>query len=943
MPKALDIRVKAQGFAEFWSGKTDERREKDTFWNEFFAIFGIDRKRHINFEYPVKDPLDNTQFVDVFWRKIFLGEHKSAAKNLDKAKEQAERYLNEIERTAPHDLPEFYAVCDFGRFHLYRRIPVEGGENEWKFPLHELPSYIERGVFDFMYGIGGSIRRIQEEASIRAAEAVGRLHDALKSEGIYEEHELRLLITRLLFLFFADDSAVFRRNFLFQDFLERHRAEELGEKLGSLFEFLDTPEHRRSKRRAEQFDGFEYVNGGLFAERLRDFEFNGKQRQILLSCCGLDWSGISPEIFGTLFQSVMNAEERREAGAHYTESANIEKVIDSLFLDRLYAEFEAVKSRKGREKTQKLAALYQKIRQLHFLDPACGCGNFLIVAYDRLRALEDDIIAEAMNGGGSEALFDAPAVQCRLHQFYGIEQDEFAVLIARTAMWLKNHQCNLRTLVRFEGRVACDTLPLTDSAEIIHANALRIEWPQADYIFGNPPFIGHAWRSREQQEDCALNFPPEGKFGKMDYVANWYVRAARIMQRQPQVQTAFVSTNSICQGEQAGILWKWLFDAGFEISFAHRTFRWTSQASGKAAVHCIIVGFCTKGQAAEKYLFDYPDIQGLPQKKRAANINQYLADGASVIVASRSKPPAGFVKMTNGSKFVDGGNWILSPEEKERLATQYPVLRPYIKPLIGAEELIKGKQRYCLWFADAKPSELAEIGKIAEIRQRKEAVRAQRLKSPTPLFRKSAETPYLVTENRQPVSDFLVMPRVTSENRHYIPIDFLSPESVISDAVCSIADAREYLFGILCSTMHMAWVRTVAGRLKSDYRYDANVYHSFPFPAADEAQSRAVAEAARAVLDARKQERAADPKTSLAVLYNPDTMPKSLRRAHQQLDKAVDQAYGRTFGSEADRIGFLFDLYRRRQEEAAAAAKPRKSRKKQQTDGADGIAGKDEQ
>ena len=498
MKTLLQLQTAAQNFADHYKNQTDERREKDTFWNEFFAIFGIDRKNVAHFEYAVKDPSNNTQFVDVFWEGIFLAEHKSANKNLAKAKEQAERYLQEIERTKPSALPEYYAVSDFAHFHLYRRVPEEGVENQWQFPLEALPEYITRGVFDFMFGIEAKVRQIQEEANIQAAAAIGRLHDALQEEGIYEEHELRLFITRLLFLFFADDSAVFQRNYLFQDFLEGCKeADTLGDKLNQLFEFLNTPDRKRSKTQSEKFKGFEYVNGGLFKERLRTFDFTAKQHRALIDCGNFDWRNISPEIFGTLFQSVMDAQERREAGAHYTEASNIDKVINGLFLENLRAEFEAVKALK-RDKAKKLAAFYQKIQNLQFLDPACGCGNFLIVAYDRIRALEDDIIAEALKdkAGG---LFDSPSVQCRLKQFHGIEIDEFAVLIARTAMWIKNHQCNIRTQIRFDGEVACHTLPLEDAAEVIHANSLRTPWQAADYIFGNPPFIGSTYKPKSRK------------------------------------------------------------------------------------------------------------------------------------------------------------------------------------------------------------------------------------------------------------------------------------------------------------------------------------------------------------------------------------------------------------------------------------------------------------
>ncbi|WP_301669637.1 class I SAM-dependent DNA methyltransferase [Neisseria benedictiae] len=932
MKTLLQLQTAAQNFAAYYKDQTDERREKDTFWNEFFAIFGIDRKNVAHFEYPVKDPADNTQFVDIFWEGIFLAEHKSANKNLTKAKEQAERYLQEIGRTKPSALPEYYAVSDFAHFHLYRRVPEEGAENQWQFPLEELPEYITRGVFDFMFGIEAKVRQIQEEANIQAAAAIGRLHDTLKEEGIYEEHELRLFITRLLFLFFADDSAVFQRNYLFQDFLESCKeADTLGDKLNQLFEFLNTPDQKRSKTQSEKFKGFEYVNGGLFKERLRTFDFTAKQHRALIDCGNFDWRNISPEIFGTLFQSVMNAQERREAGAHYTEAANIDKVINGLFLENLRAEFEAVKSLK-RDKAKKLAAFYQKIQNLQFLDPACGCGNFLIIAYDRIRALEDDIIAEALKDktGG---LFDSPSVQCRLKQFHGIEIDEFAVLIARTAMWLKNHQCNIRTQIRFDGEVACHTLPLEDAAEIIHANSLRTPWQAADYIFGNPPFIGSTYQTKEQKNDLESICGHIKGYGLLDYVCNWYVKAAGIMAQHPQVQTAFVSTNSICQGQQVEILWGSLLKQGIEIHFAHRTFQWTSQAAGKAAVHCIIVGFRQKPQMpSEKTLYDYPDIKGEPQKHAAANINPYLIDAPDVIIAKRSRPIHCEPDMVNGSKPTEGGNLILSTDEKEALIATEPLAEQYIRPFIGADEFLNGKTRWCLWFqgiSDVKRNH--DLKQMPKVQARIQAVKTMREASSDKQTQKDAATPWLFQKIRQPSDgNFLIIPRVSSESRRFIPIGYLSYETVVSDLVFTLPNATLYHFGILSSTMHNAFMRTVAGRLKSDYRYSNTVvYNNFPFPESCRMPSEndrpdprrtAVETAAQAVLDARGQYRreareAGLPEPTLAELYAPDAGYTALDKAHAALDKAVDKAYdyktGKNTDDEAERTAFLFELYRK--------------------------------
>lgn len=932
MKTLLQLQIAAQNFAAYYKDQTDERREKDTFWNEFFAIFGIDRKNVAHFEYPVKDPADNTQFVDIFWEGIFLAEHKSANKNLTKAKEQAERYLQEIGRTKPSALPEYYAVSDFAHFHLYRRVPEEGAENQWQFPLEELPEYITRGVFDFMFGIEAKVRQIQEKANIQAAAAIGRLHDTLKEEGIYEEHELRLFITRLLFLFFADDSAVFQRNYLFQDFLESCKeADTLGDKLNQLFEFLNTPDQKRSKTQSEKFKGFEYVNGGLFKERLRTFDFTAKQHRALIDCGNFDWRNISPEIFGTLFQSVMGVQERREAGAHYTEAANIDKVINGLFLENLRAEFEAVKALK-RDKAKKLAAFYQKIQNLQFLDPACGCGNFLIVAYDRIRALEDDIIAEALKdkAGG---LFDSPSVQCRLKQFHGIEIDEFAVLIARTAMWLKNHQCNIRTQIRFDGEVACHTLPLEDAAEVIHANSLRTPWQAADYIFGNPPFIGSTYQTKEQKNDLESICGHIKGYGLLDYVCNWYVKAAGIMAQHPQVQTAFVSTNSICQGQQVEILWGSLLKQGIEIHFAHRTFQWTSQAAGKAAVHCIIVGFRQKPQMpSEKTLYDYPDIKGEPQKHAAANINPYLIDAPDVIIAKRSRPIHCEPDMVNGSKPTEGGNLILSTDEKDSLIAAEPLAEQYIRPFIGADEFLNGKTRWCLWFqgiSDVKRNH--DLKQMPKVQARIQAVKTMREASSDKQTQKDAATPWLFQKIRQPSDgNFLIIPRVSSESRRFIPIGYLSYETVVSDLVFTLPNATLYHFGILSSTMHNAFMRTVAGRLKSDYRYSNTVvYNNFPFPESCRMPSEndrpdptraAVEAAAQAVLDARGQYRreareAGLPEPTLAELYAPDAGYTTLDKAHAALDKAVDKAYGYKTGKntddEAERVAFLFELYRK--------------------------------
>ncbi|MCG7656617.1 DNA methyltransferase [Wielerella bovis] len=901
----------AQQFAKKFKDTKRERAEKDTFWNEFFAIFGLDRFRTATTEYAIKHRNGSTKFADVFWAGKLLCEHKSAGKDLDAAYVQAMEYIEEIRRHNPEDVPRYVIVSDFAHIKLYDLQE----ETDTAFPLSELPEHIKLRHFDFMDGISHALQQAQEQANIEAATAVGKLYQAFVADKSYSEHALKQFIIRLLFCFFADDTLIFEPN-QFQQYLQKYTrpdGEDMGGTLNRLFTVLNTPENKRPQNMNAELRAFPYVNGKLFEETLGEFYFNTELRELLLQCGERDWSKISPEIFGNLFQSVMNNVERRELGAHYTEEANIIKVINGLFMDDLRARFQAACNIAG--KSKRLTAindLHQHIGSLKFLDPACGCGNFLVVAYRELRQLEDDIIGELFS---EKQLLDiSTMLRTHISQFHGIEIDEYPAQIAKVAMWLTDHQCNLRTAERF-GQTR-PTIPLSDSAEIICANSLHTDWAQVDYIFGNPPFIGHAWRTAEQQADCEQNFPKNGKFGKMDYVANWHVKAARQMLDNPQTQTAFVSTNSICQGEQAGILWKWLFEQGFEIHFAHRTFQWTSQASGKAAVHCVIVGFRLPAHhSGEKRLFDYPDIKGQSEQETVSNINQYLTAAPSIFIDSRAQPPKGMCKMTQGNKPVDGGNWILNPAEKADLETRYPILKNYIKPFIGAEELINGKQRFCLWFDKAKASDLAEIGKIPEIKTRREAVRELREKSPTASVKEQAATPYLFTQIRQPESNFLAVPEVSSENRDYIPMDFLTVDYVPSNKIYTIANVSEYEFGLLISRMHMDWMRTVAGRLESRYSYTPNVYHSFPFPEVSEQQKAQIIKLAKAVLAARQTELANDPKATLATLYNPDIMPDALRKAHTALDKAVDKLYrDKPFKTEAERVAFLFDLYAARKE-----------------------------
>lgn len=924
-------RLAAQ-FARRFQNEKRERAEKDTFWNEFFAIFGLDRFRTATTEYAVKHRSGHTKFADVFWAGRLLCEHKSAGKDLDAAFEQAMGYVEEIRRHNPKDVPRHIIVSDFATMKLY---DLKDGTNVF-FPLSELPEHIKLRHFDFMDGITHELRQAQEQANIEAAAAVGSLYQAFRADGSYDEHSLKQFLIRLLFCFFADDTLIFEPG-QFEGYLKKYTredGEDIGGTLNRLFAVLNTPSERRAQNMNTELRAFPYVNGKLFEEQLGEFYFNAELRELLLQCSERDWAKISPEIFGNLFQSVMDNVERRELGAHYTEEGNILKVIDGLFMDNLRQRFQAACKVSGKAKrTTAIHELHQEIGRLQFLDPACGCGNFLVVAYRELRRLEDDIIGELFAAG--QLLDISTMLQTHIGQFHGIEIDEYPAQIAKVAMWLTDHQCNLRTAERF-GKTR-PSIPLTDSAEIINANSLHTDWPQADYIFGNPPFVGKQYQTPAQKADIQMICGGIKGFGILDYVANWYVKAARIIGRNPEVQAAFVSTNSITQGEQASVLWQYLFKQDIEIHFAHRTFQWTSQASGKAAVHCVIVGFRQpEKHSGEKYLFDYPDIKGLPEKHTASNINQYLTNAPSIIINKQRKQICNELPMAFGSMPNDGGNLLLSTAEKQALIAAEPLAAQYIRPFFGSEEFLNNKERWCLWFHGISETRLNhDLKQMPQTAQRIESVRQKRSESDRATTKELAATPYLFGEIRQPASgNYLIIPRVSSEARAFIPIGYVDCNTINSDANFMLPNATLYHFGILCSTMHNAFMRTVAGRLKSDYRYSNTiVYNNFPFPFAPQSEGRpapaaeqkhraAIEAAAQSVLDARafyRREAAQEglPPPSLADLYRPDAPFTRLHQAHHALDKAVDAAYGYKGGhDDGSRTAFLFALYQKAAAEA---------------------------
>jgi len=672
--------------------------------------------------------------------------------------------------------------------------------------------------------------------------------------------------------------------------------------IASIFHVLNTPSEKRLRNLDENLAQFPYVNGKLFQEALQPAAFDSKMREMLLESCSLDWGKISPAIFGSMFQAVMNPKERRNLGAHYTSEKNIQKLIKPLFLDDLYVEFEKAKGSRG-----KLQALHQKIAFLNFLDPACGCGNFLIITYRELRDLEILILLE-LSKGGQLVTNISSIIQVDVDQFAGIEYDEFAVRVAEVAMWLIDHQMNIKVSNEFGQYFV--RLPLKKAAKIVRGNSLQVDWEtiiakdKLHFILGNPPFIGKAFQGSQQKSDMQTIFSSVSGSGVLDYVAAWYIKATRFIENT-SIRCAFVSTNSISQGEQVGVLWKELFNRyKVKIHFAHRTFSWANEARENAAVHCVIIGFGLN-DIEGKRIFDYVDIKGEPTEIKVKNINPYLAEGNDLVVLSRRNPISNIPPINFGSMPNDGGHFILTEVEKEEFLRNEPDARNLIRPYTGAQEFINGYSRYCFWLVGIKPQDLRKLKGVSE---RVEKIKVLRSASSRESTRKLANFPTLFGENRQPETNYLLIPRVSSERRKYIPIGFIDKNVIGNDQVSLIPNATLYHFGILTSEMHMTWVKYVCGRLKSDYRYSNTiVYNNYPFPEnINDKQKQRVESASQLVLEVRTRY----PDSSLADLYDPLTMPPDLVKAHQALDKAVDLCYRpQAFVKELDRIEFLFGLY----------------------------------
>ena len=903
-----EIRARAARFAEEWRSARYERGESQTFYNEFFEVFGVTRRRVASFEEPVKKLGDARGFIDLFWKGVLLVEQKSAGRDLARAKEQALDYFPGLKE---QELPRYVLVSDFQTFELY---DLEEGA-EVRFPLHQLPEHVQD--FGFILGVRKRTFRDQDPVNIEASEMMGKLHDALKESG-YTGHNLERFLVRLVFCLFADDTGIFEPRDIFSALIAQRTnpdGSDTGLWLSQLFEVLNTPVNERQHNLDADLAQFPYVDGELFRERLPFPAFNAAMRSALIDALDFSWDAISPAIFGSLFQSVMNPKERRAQGAHYTTEKNILKVIEPLFLDELRDEFKRLLDRRDSGRRKALEAFHEKLSALRFFDPACGCGNFLIVSYRELRLLEIELL-KALRKGSQLSLDVSQMCRIDVDQFFGIELGEFPARIAEVALWMMDHIMNNKLSLEFgESYVR---IPLKTSPHIRHADALELDWADViapadcSYVLGNPPFGGAKYQSEKQRAQVRRIAQLGGSGGTLDYVTAWFIKAGEYL-RQSHARIGFVATNSITQGEQVAQLWPVLFDhCGLEIGFAHRTFAWGSDARGMAHVHVVIIGLTGRDEELpEKRLFSYSDIKGDPSESRHAALTPYLFDAGAVVnrhlvVEEESRPLCDIPQLFTGCQPIDDGQYIFDPEDLAEFLSQEPKARKYLHPFIGSEEFINGGRRWILILDGVPPGDLRSMPAVM---RRIAAVRKFRSQSRRSSTLQLAETPTRFQVTVIPKGPFLVVPEVSSERRDYVPIGWLKPPAIPSNLVRVLLDADLWHFGILTSAMHMAWLRQIGGRLKSDYRYSVGiVYNTFPWPEASDRQRARIRELAQAVLDGRAQ----FPGSTLADLYDVDAMPPKLRKAHRALDHAVDKLYrSAAFEGDRDRAEHLFGLYER--------------------------------
>ena len=908
---------KIKAFVERWTGKGYEKGESQVFWIELLTdVLGVETPSEIiSFEDQVK--LDHTSFIDAYIKTTHVMiEQKSIDKDL-KAPikqsdgtlltpfQQAKRYASELPYSKR---PRWIVTCNFKSFLIYDMEQPQG--EPFEILLEKLPK--EAHMLKFLVVDKSALLKHEMEVSIQAGDIVGRLYDVFlqQYQGEVTEndlHALNVLCVRLVFCLYAEDAGVFAKD-QFVEYLQSFRPENMRMALIDLFRVLDTPPEARSRFLEDKLKAFPYVNGSLFHQQPgEDIPPITEQAADLLihhASLDFDWSDISPTIFGAVFESTLNPETRRAGGMHYTSIENIHKVIDPLFMDDLNEQFSAITALpKGKQRKQKLEAFQTHLSELTFLDPACGSGNFLTETYISLRRLENKIISQLLGGQTMMGFEEISPIKVHIHQFYGIEINDFAATVAKTALWIAEAQMMNETesIIQFNN----DYLPLKSYNNIIEGNALRVNWEdlvpkdKLNFIIGNPPFVGARMMDAEQKKDILDVFGAKWKnAGNLDYVACWYKKASDYI-TGTNIRCALVSTNSICQGESVANLWKPLFDDGTRINFAYRTFRWDSESSQKAHVHCIIVSFC-KGGKTKNLIFDNARIIN------AKNINGYLIDSDNVWIESRTKPICDVSEIGIGSQPIDGGNYLFTEEEMLDFVAKEPKSKEYFMPWYGSQEFINRRPRYCLWLGKCSPAVLHSMPRCME---RIEAVKNFRLASTRANTAKLADTPTRFQVENMPESNYILVPKVSSERRRYVPMGFMSPDVLCSDLVFLIPNATFYHFGILESNVHMAWMRAVCGRLKSDYRYSKDiVYNNFPWPSPTPEQQTKIEQTAQAILDARSLY----PDSSLADLYDPVLMPPELLKAHQENDKAVMQAYGfpiKDF-TESDCVAELFKRYK---------------------------------
>ena len=906
--------IAAAAFAERWKGRGYERGESQPFWIDLLSnVYGIETPSDGFITFEDHRMVDASNFIDgrILSTKVLI-EQKSLGKDLRAGIRQSDgSLLNPFQQARRYvvglpvsEHPRWIVTCNFSEFLVYD-MEQPNGEPE-QILLENLGKEYYR--LQFLVDAKSDHLSKEMEVSIQAGEIVGRIYEALLKQ--YDDNSpealrwLNILCVRIVFCLYAEDAGIFTRD-QFHDFLVIYEAKDLRRALRDLFEVLNTPKEKRSKYLQEELATFPYTNGGLFEEEIEIPQFTEELKETLLQNASLDfdWSEISPTIFGAVFESTLNPETRRSGGMHYTSIENIHKVIDPLFLNDLRNELDEILEEKVEKQRLKKLDVYQdKLASLTFLDPACGSGNFLTETYLSLRRLENEVIRERYHGQMMMGEFLNP-IKVSIQQFYGIEINDFAVTTATTALWISEAQMLAETERIIHQDI--DFLPLKSYTNIHEGNALRMDWETVvpkdhlNYIIGNPPFVGARLMSENQKQDVIDIFGANWKnVGNMDYVCCWYKKAAELMKNAPHARAALVSTNSICQGEQVANLWQKLFDDGIRINFAYRTFRWDSEASLKAHVHCIIVGFSYQ-QVKHCFIYDSD------KKIESANINAYLIDGPNTFIESRQMPLCDVPDIGIGNKPIDGGYYLFNEEEKNEFINKEPASSKYFRPFLGATEFLHQKPRYCLWLGKCSPAELHNMPLCLE---RIAAVREYRRSSTSEGTRKLADRPTRFHVENMPNSTYILVPRHSSENRRYIPMGFLTPDILTSDAVQIIPEATLYHFGVLGSNVHMAWMRAVCGRIKSDYRYSKDVvYNNFPWPNPTDEQRTKIEQTAQAILDAR----ALYPDSSLADLYDELTMPVELRKAHQDNDRAVMQAYGFPIKTmtESQCVAELFKLY----------------------------------